>query len=1307
MMGMPRYPAQLTRSTPPARQRGVAMMLVVIALAMAMVLCVGFLSTQSTSVGVAQNIAGHTQARAIAEQALQTVLAQIQASNAWRDDHTEGVWMTNQPLNGGTYSVTVQDGQDTDGDGVVEGDGDLSDDNNDVVTVTVVGSFGGVTHRIQAVVAPGEVLAGPITLLMIVNDPNNLSDAEETRQDLIESWGWTVRLLAGSSTVGEYATAMAGAHVVYVPEDGASATVAARLAATELGVVTEDGGMVVNLDLATTHSSGLDDAIRIVDNTHYITAPFGIGEVTIGTAARQIEYPVLGVVGGMRQLGWFPGTERRTLAALDAGQPLTDGTPSPGRRALAPFSGFDADELTSDGQMLLKRTLEWSAQSSMTSDAVTALGNWDTDTSVSIPNGEDRVLMVAVTAETHCSITSATYGYQDLTLVASAYESTGVGARTYVYYLSEAGIDAASDSNLRFNWSSGSRDDTRYVSRVYQHVNQANPIRTSEWATNAGPATIACAPVGVTRGDLVFSSVIVGHENRSYSWDSPLVEGVDLAMSTSTRSTADYAVGNGVTAVTAAATTNAPNRQSMVTAVLQPRSNSTGEGIIPQLLALYEFDEHQPECDLVGHWTFDDNGSGGVIAIEDDVDLNNSARIDAYRSSAGAYSGSNSGLDVTLVTNTSNSGSINLSSSAYLQGSTYNYPGANPTNVVSINNSAVITGNRYEQSVAFNAPSIPSTIGSGSNTTVNGNTTINSNRTYNDWTINSGTVTISGNITIKVMDDFVMNGGQIVIPSGSSLTLYVADDATLNNSAAINSDSTAANRFALYMYGSSGDLVMNDDSVMTGMIAVGRDLTLNDNAVIQGGLYVRDDLRMDDSSRLRIDLDQPGFGILPVLDDTGVNHAQAHGGVTFNNSGARAFTGSSLYFDGSDDFVRIAHHDDYLLNNGTVSFWFKSDLLLGTRGLFSKASSNYDSGGHLEIYTDFNVLKVRLQTNGESPYGTGNDFVLTSSGLSSNTWYHVLVTFGAGGLRLYRNGALVASNSYPGGLGPNSGGIGNYQPIAIGASTANAGFLTHLPLSGNFVGYIDDVRIYNSVLDAAQVSRLYQGQPIGDRTEPSYLVLDTSGLGSPLDLSIDNTNNVTWPNGGGLTINQPTVLRAGDRPDKLRNGIAATGEFTIEMIVTPASTSGNGRLFWYGPNSGSNTNLDIYRSGAHHSARLRTSDTTANPAAVDGEDGLSADGRVHVLVCYNGEHLRIFHDGAMVAEQALTGGMLAWDTAYGLTLANLPQGGSGWLGTFERVAVYDRDMNQRQINNLLDGLPPGDGASVTQGGSFVHWVERP
>lgn len=136
------------------RKQGVAMLLVLFAVVIATVLSVTFLSAQSTTHGISQNIQHHTRARFIADSASQMIIKHLMTSENWRDEFVEGTWMSDQALAGGSFTIVGEDGLFDEESAAVDGDGDLSDDAADPVTLTITGYFQGRSHRIRAAVTP-------------------------------------------------------------------------------------------------------------------------------------------------------------------------------------------------------------------------------------------------------------------------------------------------------------------------------------------------------------------------------------------------------------------------------------------------------------------------------------------------------------------------------------------------------------------------------------------------------------------------------------------------------------------------------------------------------------------------------------------------------------------------------------------------------------------------------------------------------------------------------------------------------------------------------------------------------------------------------------------------------------------------------------------------------------------------------------------------------------------------------------------------------------------------------------------------
>ena len=193
--------------------------------------------------------------------------------------------------------------------------------------------------------------------------------------------------------------------------------------------------------------------------------------------------------------------------------------------------------------------------------------------------------------------------------------------------------------------------------------------------------------------------------------------------------------------------------------------------------------------------------------------------------------------------------------------------------------------------------------------------------------------------------------------------------------------------------------------------------------------------------------------------------------------------GIGIEFDGSDgehDFVEVDHDDAFLLDEGTVSLWFRIDTLTPDEdnadariGLWSKDSGGLDTGGHLSFWVEATGHPVmRLQaidelTPAESEISADNP-------ISIDQWHHLAGSFGPDGVHLYIDGVAVKSDpSYTRGMGATSGGIGNREPLAIGALTRSSGNLTVLDTSAPLTGDIADVRVFSRALRLEDAADLF------------------------------------------------------------------------------------------------------------------------------------------------------------------------------------------------------------------------------------------
>jgi hypothetical protein len=190
-----------------------------------------------------------------------------------------------------------------------------------------------------------------------------------------------------------------------------------------------------------------------------------------------------------------------------------------------------------------------------------------------------------------------------------------------------------------------------------------------------------------------------------------------------------------------------------------------------------------------------------------------------------------------------------------------------------------------------------------------------------------------------------------------------------------------------------------------------------------------------------------------VADGSTNSHDGVLNGATFSNETPPAISGGqSLSFDGADDFVSVVI--DVSETTHSMAMWFKAES--SGRGLFAVVDSDLGVGGHdRHVYLNGSNIAAR----------TWSDETITGNGLnlSDGEWHHVVHVVGAdvSGQRLYVDGTLAAS-------GNKAFSDFNWQQqINIGFSN-DAG-------APYFDGFIDEVAVWDAVLNETQIEALAQG----------------------------------------------------------------------------------------------------------------------------------------------------------------------------------------------------------------------------------------
>ena len=180
-------------------------------------------------------------------------------------------------------------------------------------------------------------------------------------------------------------------------------------------------------------------------------------------------------------------------------------------------------------------------------------------------------------------------------------------------------------------------------------------------------------------------------------------------------------------------------------------------------------------------------------------------------------------------------------------------------------------------------------------------------------------------------------------------------------------------------------------------------------------------------------------------------------------------------------------------------------------------------------------------------------------------------------------------------------------------------------------------------------------------------------LGDPLVRFRENGAVAYSRAGQYLHLTDDSWLDGSSAP-ALTQVLAATGEFSVELVIQPANLTQEGpaRIFSIGLTQRA-ANLMIGQSGSRLEVRVRT--TATNP---DGtrphlvSDDAALNGGVQHVVFVRSGHLHVLYvDGKRCCASEVIG-ELAWDPDYPLCIGNDHRGGFPWNGSCERLVLAGR-----------------------------------
>lgn len=415
--------------------------------------------------------------------------------------------------------------------------------------------------------------------------------------------------------------------------------------------------------------------------------------------------------------------------------------------------------------------------------------------------------------------------------------------------------------------------------------------------------------------------------------------------------------------------------------------------------------------------------------------------------------------------------------------------------------------------------------------------TVNNNNGINGGLLYKG----SGTTGITRFKQLNINGGYVRHASGAGDLFQLEGNITLTGTATI--DAAQGNIRVAAPIGGTGSLTKTGGYTLT--LAAGN--TYAGDTVINGGI-----LRLAPIAAIANYTFDSISGATVVNGGTGgaAMNGTLAGGASIV-AGGQAGNAVSLSGGASVD-INNPITDLSNTKSWTVSAWVKTSTIGGS--FFQKGDGGWDNGN-----TIFYLGDGTGPGSGGIPSAVrwGGGFFQGSTGatnVANNAWHQITYVNNGGTYAIYVDGVAQPLSAGNGGF--NNADIGSIVRLGVSTNTVAADGTV------NFNGLLDNVQVYNTALNAAQVGSLFQGNTAFNVLPPTTNVTIANGGTLDLNGTTQQIGLLTGPVGSTVT------LGAG----RLIVGAAGNSQFTGVI-------SGSGSIVKNGPGTLTLAGLNTYGGG--------------------------------------------------------------------------------------------------------------------------------
>jgi hypothetical protein len=388
-------------------------------------------------------------------------------------------------------------------------------------------------------------------------------------------------------------------------------------------------------------------------------------------------------------------------------------------------------------------------------------------------------------------------------------------------------------------------------------------------------------------------------------------------------------------------------------------------------------------------------------------------------------------------------------------------------------------------------------------------------------------------------------------------------------------------------------------------------------------------------------------------NDTSNTYNGSDTNITYNTG---AFDQAAV-FNGSSSGINLPSSLNTSVIDATgafsISMWINANDISTIQYLFSASTAN-----NIDLGINSNSQGVGKIV--WTIYNTSYSYLISTTTITTNTWYNIVVTYDNGSRELFINGVsqgtatktLVESSIEPTLGYRNTGG------------------------SVRFNGLMDQVRIFNTALTQAQVTTLARG-------------ISTSYSGAE--------TNITYNTGA---FGQAAVFNGSSSKIELPTSTFSPSTFSLSAWCNVTSDTDENTIIELVDNQTypNNTNIVLSAGSTGYSSRFLLRNYTTNQYNYNPSGTVSKNVWKHYAMTYDGSTVKSYIDGSLVDSGSLT--LSNTVGAISSIQIGLSSGNRHLNGSIDQVRIFNTALTANNITTLARGV----GTAYNGATSNVTWA---